>query len=99
MSDPIEQLSKNAPSDPAKFNTVQALLIKFAFAFVLVFVLFVYFDKTSSLNGRSPEENRRLFEMNYNPETDGVAKVEQDGSAKSTSVSTSAAKNAKSRKT
>lgn len=55
-----DELSQSSSSDPNRLNTVQALLMKFLFAFVLVFCIFVYLDKTSSLNDRSPEENRRL---------------------------------------
>lgn len=80
-----------------KLGIIEALLIKFLFAFVIVFCLYVYLDKTSSLNGRSPEENKILFKEGYKEELEAKKKAEdvdenggkdENRSGKSTSLGT-----------
>lgn len=60
-----DELKKGSTEDPNKLGIIEALLLKFLFAFVLVFIIYVYLDKTSCLNGRTPEENQRLFKKDY----------------------------------
>lgn len=82
------ELSKGSPVDPNKFGIIESLLIKFAFAFVLVFCVFVYLEKTSSLNGRSPEENKRLFKKDYVESDEKKEEGKNEGKTSSSSSST-----------
>lgn len=66
MSNPIAHLKMigeemNKPQDPNKLGIIESFALKFVFAFVICFCLFVYLDKTSELNKHTPEENRKLF--------------------------------------
>lgn len=54
-TDPTEQSSANL----ATFG--QALVFKMLIAAILTLAVFIYFDKTSSLNGHTPEENQKLY--------------------------------------
>lgn len=81
-----DELGKES-SDDNKLGIIQALGIKFLFAFVLVFCIFVYLDKTSSLNGRSPEENKKLHKMGYKEEEVKEEVKEEKAVGSSTGVS------------
>lgn len=73
-----DELGKDAGAgDPARLNVVEALLVKFLFAFVLVFCVYVYLDKTSVLNGNTPEENQRLHKMDYKKQLQEAAEKER----------------------
>ncbi|TID30070.1 hypothetical protein CANINC_001356 [Pichia inconspicua] len=65
MSNPVAHLKMigeelNKEQDPNKLNILESFGLKFAFAFVLCFCIFVYLDKTSVLNQNTPEENRKI---------------------------------------
>lgn len=94
-----EELRKSSDTDPNKLSIVEALLVKFFFAFVVVFCLYVYLDKTSVLNGNTPEENQRLYKINYkekeNEKDDDIDEEVNEGVSSGTSVGQAA----KSRKT
>lgn len=99
-----DELGKDAGAgDPARLNVVEALLVKFLFAFVLVFCVYVYLDKTSVLNGNTPEENQRLHKMDYKKQLEEEAEKEREEdrakeAGKSSGVGGKSG-NAKSRKT
>lgn len=66
MSNPVAHMKMigeelNKEQDPNKLGVLQAFALKFAFAFVVCFCIFVYLDKTSVLNKHTPEENRKLY--------------------------------------
>lgn len=97
-----EELRKSSDTDPNKLSIVEALLVKFFFAFVVVFCLYVYLDKTSVLNGNTPEENQRLYKINYKEkenEKDDDRDEEVNEGVRSVSSGTSVGQAAKSRKT
>lgn len=98
-----DELGKDVVSDPARLNVVEALLVKFLFAFVLVFCVYVYLDKTSVLNGQTPEENQRLYKMDYKKQLEEEAEKERaEDRAKEAGKSSGVggkSGNAKSRKT
>lgn len=98
-----DELGKGAVSDPAQLNVIEALLVKFLFAFVLVFCVYVYLDKTSVLNGQTPEENQRLHKMDYKKQLEEEAEKERaEDRAKEAGKSSGVggkSGNAKSRKT
>ena len=74
-----DELLKEESGNGTQLGIIQALLLKFAFAFVLVFCVFVYLDKTSSLNGRTPEENAKIHKMDFFKERRDASEKEFEG--------------------
>jgi hypothetical protein len=74
-----DELLKEESGNGTELGIIQALLLKFAFAFVLVFCVFVYLDKTSSLNGRTPEENAKIHKVDFFKERRDASEKEFEG--------------------
>ncbi|KAG0684445.1 hypothetical protein C6P40_004215 [Pichia californica] len=102
-----DELLKGPSEDPNKLGIIEALLLKFLFAFVLCFCIYVYLDKTSSLNGRSPEENKKLHKMGYvdpenednNNNNNNNNNIKSKGKSTTTETSPISSSSLKSRKT
>lgn len=92
------ELGKDSSIDPNKFGIIESLIIKFLFAFVLVFCVFVYLEKTSSLNGRSPEENKKLFKKDYVESEEKTTEKKNEGKTSSSSSTQKAGLKPRSRK-
>lgn len=79
----------------SELNLFEALGLKLLLAFVIVLALFVYFDRNSVLNGKTPEENKKLHgyysdrsDLDLNPSIK-QEKEEKSPSVKDTSSSSS----------
>lgn len=78
----------------------QGMIVKFLIAAILTLFAFIYFDKTSSLNGHTPEENKKLndapAEKKEEDEKESIgARIASEHKRKSVREETSGAKGRK----
>jgi hypothetical protein len=63
-----DEVLTDGSTDSQQVGIIEAMLFKFAIALLIVIVAYIYFDKTSVLNGKSAEENIKLHKMDYHKE-------------------------------